>query len=164
MHVSHVTAVFLLLALPATACTSVDRDGAGTAADPLSVHEYASTVREIMTRGGSEGNYPIGGSTVNTALTFLAIGESLADLKAVRVPGAIRVEHSEVIARAEAVQAEVASYLQRYGVRGDDISMTDISFDADISPLILEARTACIELGAKLDELGEIWSLGSCVV
>ena len=164
MHVSHVTAVFLLLALPATACTSVDRDGAGTAADPLNVDEYASTVREIMTRGGSEGNYPIGGSTVNTALNFLAIGENLADLKVVRVPGAIRAEHSEVIARAEAVQAEVASYLQRYGVRGDDISMTDISFDADISPLILEARTACIELGAKLDELGEIWSLGSCVV
>lgn len=156
--------MFLLLALPAAACTAVDGDGDGAAPESLSVHAYATTVTEIMTRGGSEGNYPIGGSTVNTALNFLAIGENLADLKAVRVPGAIRAEHSEVIARAEAVQAEVARYLQRYGVRGDDISMTDVSFDADINPLILEARAACVELGAKVDELGATWSLGMCLV
>ncbi len=162
--VSHVTAVFLLLALPATACTSVDGDGDGAAADSLSVHAYASTVAEIMTRPGSEGNYPVGGSTVRTAMTFLALEKDLADLRAVRAPGAIRAEHLDVIVRIEAVQDEVARYLQQHGVQGDDISSNDIFFDADISPLILEARTACIELGAKLDELGEIWSLGSCLV
>ncbi len=162
--VSHVTAVFLLVALPAAACTAVDGDGDGAASDSLSVQVYASTVTEIMTRGGSAENYPIGGSTVNTTLIFFAIEENLADLKAVRVPGSIRVEHSEVISRIEAVQEEVARYLRQHGVRGDDISLDDISFDADISPLILEARTACIELGAKLDELGEIWSLGLCLV
>ncbi|MCZ6462422.1 MAG: hypothetical protein O6705_09350 [Actinobacteria bacterium] len=162
MPISHATAVFLLLALPVAACTAGDGDGA--ASESLSVHAYATSVTEIMTRVGSEGNYPIGGSTVNTALNFLAIGENLADLKAVRVPGAIRAEHSEVVARAEAVQSEVARYLQRYGVQGDDISMTDISFDADINPLILEAQAACVELGAKLDELGATWHLGMCVV
>ncbi|MCH8129999.1 MAG: hypothetical protein IIC70_08885 [Acidobacteria bacterium] len=164
MAVPRITAVFLLMALSATACTSVDGDGAGTAANPLSVHEYASTVAEIMTRAGSGENYPIGGSTVRTATIFLELEKNLADLKAVSAPSAIRVEHSEVIARIEAVQDEVARYLQQHGVRGDDISLNDISFDADISPLILEARTACIELGAKLDELGEIWSLGICLV
>ncbi len=156
--------MFLLLALPATACTAVDGDGDGAAPDSLSVHAYASTVTEIMTRAGSEENYPVGGSTVRTATIFLAIEKNLADLKAVPAPSAIRDEHSEVVARIEAVQDEVARYLQHHGVQGDDISLNDIISDADINPLLLDARTACIELGAKLDELGATWSLGMCLV
>ncbi len=161
---SHATAVFLLLALPAAACTAVDGDGDGAAPDSLSVHAYASTVSEIMTRAGSEENYPLGGSTVRTATIFLAVEQDLADLKAVLAPSAIRDKHLEVVARIEAVQDEVARYLQHHGVQGDDISLNDIFVDADINPLILEARAACVELGAKLDELGATWSLGTCLV
>ena len=164
MPISRVTVLFLLLALWVTACTTVDGDGDSAAANSLSVHEYASTVADIMARAGSEENYPVGGSTVRTAMTFLAIDDNLADLKAVPAPSAIRDEHSEVIARIEAVQDEVARYLQHHGVQGDDISLDDILFDADINPLILEARTACIELGEKLDELGASWTLGLCLV
>jgi len=160
--ISHATAVFLLLALPVAACTAGDGDGA--ASESLSVHAYATTVTEIMTRAGSEENYPLGGSTVQTATTFLTIEKNLADLKAVPAPSAIRDEHLDVVARSEAVQDEVARYLQRRGVRGDDISLDDISYDADISPLIVEAQTACVELGAKLDELGATWHLGMCIV
>lgn len=152
------------MALPATACTAVDGDGDGAAPDSLSVHAYASTVSEIMTRAGSEANYPVGGSTVRTATIFLAIEKNLADLKAVPAPSAIRDEHSEVVARIEAVQDEVARYLQHHGVQGDDISLNDIISDADINPLILDARTACVELGAKLEGLGATWSLGMCLV
>ena len=117
-----------------------------------------------MTRAGSEENYPLGGSTVQTATTFLTIEKNLADLKAVPAPSAIRDEHLDVVARSEAVQDEVARYLQHHGVQGDDISLDDIFVDADINPLILEARTACVELGAKLDELGATWHLGMCLV
>ncbi len=160
--ISHATAVLLLLALPAAACTAGDGDGA--ASESLSVHAYATSVTEIMTRAGSEENYPLGGSTVQTATTFLTIEKNLADLKAVPAPSAIRDEHLDVVARSEAVQDEVARYLQHHGVQGDDISLDDIFVDADINPLILEARTACVELGAKLDELGATWSLGMCLV
>ena len=162
--ISHVTAVFLLLALPAAACTAVDGDGDGAAPESLSVHAYATTVTEIMTWAGSDENYPLGGSTVRTATSFLTIEKNLADLKAVPAPSAIRDEHSEVVARIETVQDEVARYLQHHGVQGDDISLNDIFIDADINPLILEARAACVELGAKVDELGATWSLGMCLV
>ncbi len=162
MPISHATAVFLLLALPVAACT--DGDGDGAASESLSVHAYATSVTEIMTRAGSEENYPLGGSTVRTATIFLTIEKNLADLKAVPAPSAIRDKHLEVVARIEAVQDEVARYLQHHGVQGDDISLDDIFVDADINPLILEARTACVELGAKLDELGATWSLGTCLV
>ena len=160
--ISHATGVFLLLALPVAACTAGDGDGA--ASESLSVHAYATTVTEIMTRADSEENYPLGGSTVQTATTFLTIEKNLADLKAVPAPSAIRDEHLDVVARSEAVQDEVARYLQHHGVQGDDISLDDIFVDADINPLILEARTACVELGAKLDELGATWHLGMCLV
>ncbi len=161
---SHITAVFLLLALPAAACAAVDGDGDGAEPESLSVNAYATTVTEIMTRAGSEENYPLGGSTVRTATIFLTVEQDLADLEAVPAPSAIRDQHLEVVARIEAVQDEVARYLQHHGVQGDDISLNDIFIDADINPLILEARAACVELGAKLDELGATWSLGTCLV
>ena len=156
--------VFLLLALPAAACTAVDGDGDSAAPESLSAHAYATTVTEIMTRADSEENYPLGGSTVRTATIFLTIQENLADLKAVPAPSAIRDQHLEVVARIEAVQDEVARYLQHHGLQGDDISLDDIFIDADINPLILEARAACVELGANLNGFGATWSLGMCLV
>ncbi|GMQ85937.1 MAG: hypothetical protein BMS9Abin07_1507 [Acidimicrobiia bacterium] len=164
MPVSRVTLVFLSLAILVAACTSVDGGGDGAAADSQDVDAYAAAVTKIMTRPGSEDDYPIGGSTVRTTRIFLALEEGLADLSAVPVPDAIRAEHTEVVARIEAVQDKVARYLQQHAVSGDDISVRDISYDADISPLIGEARAACLELGRKLDQLGITWSLGLCLV
>ena len=156
----HFAVVVLALALVGAACA--DATAAGTEA--LSVQEYADTMAEIMDRPIPDDDYPIKGSTVQVTGIFGVVENGLSDVRALRAPEELTAVHDELVQQFEAVQQAVASYLQVHGMQGDDIELNHLFLDAEIGPLIAEARSGCADLREALSQLGVAFPAGTCLV
>ena len=156
----HFAVVVLGLALVGAACA----DASAAGADALSVQEYADTMAEIMDRPVPDDDYPIKGSTVQVTGIFGVVEDGLSDMRALRAPDELGDLHNELLQRFEAVQQAVASYLQVHGMQGDDIELNHLFLDAEIGPLIAEARSGCADLREALNQLGVRFPAGTCLV
>ena len=136
------------LALLASACSS------GTPTGALSAADYSARLAEIFeSEDTPEADFPVGGSSVQVAGTFMVIEEGVTAFRSLVPPPELEGIHTELVERFDAVQEAVADYLQHHGVEGGEITMTDIVLDTEISPRLMAAQEKCQELRLQLFEL-----------
>ena len=150
--------VLVVFALVAAACSSAP-------ADALSVEEYSARLAEILEgEEAPEDDFPVGGSSVRVAATYMVVEEAVAEFRSLVPPQELEALHAELVEQFQSVQETIGDYLQHHGVEGGEITLSDILFDPEIRPRFAAAHQKCQELRTELFDLDAPLPLNWCLV